>query len=157
MMSAAKLKKLVDRVKNLNDEDDPNLDAEGILSEIVEGGNPEAIRLLLTMRPTEEDWNYDEMAEIESAVAEFPRKVFALQFAKLAPKLSRTTPTLFDHLMSQVLGFCLDEFVTSVASISPSDRRHLHQAIAKKRADSGPHTVSVDAKFDRLLAALEKA
>jgi hypothetical protein len=155
MMSAAKLKKLVDRVKKLNDDGDPDLVAEEILSEIVEGGNPEAICLLLTMRPAEEDWDYDEMAEIESAVAEFPPEAFAPQFAKLAAELSRSTPTLFGHLMSQVIGFCLDEFITSVASISAADRRHLHQAIAKKRADSGPHTESVDAKFSRLLAALE--
>jgi hypothetical protein len=121
-MSAEKTKELINRLRLINDEGDPDLEGEAILSKIRKLKDPSAFRGLLLMRATDEEWGTDEREEVVNALTGYPKKMFAAEVGKLAGELGRTSPGLFRFLAPTIIGSQLvDEFLKHVPPLSASE------------------------------------
>jgi hypothetical protein len=152
-MSEAKTKELVNRLRLINDEGDPDLEGESILSQIRKLKDPAAFRSLLFLRATDTDWGTDEREEVVNSLATYPKKMFAAEVGKLAAELSRTSPELFRHLAGTIIGGKLvDLFLQHVPPLSTSEADALIARVPQFEDDDDEVKARVNALRDGIRA-----
>jgi hypothetical protein len=149
---------LVDEYRQLNAEGDSYLDGEAVLAKIVRSKDPAAVELLLTLYPTQEEWDYDEMGEVISALMDIPPEVFVPEFARLAAQVCRDTPELFNKLSMRVIARHLPLFLKSLPVLSSTDCEHMivqlderHREAWKDETEIPPEVLE---RHERVLAHL---
>lgn len=157
------VREMVERYKQLTADGDPHLKGEKLLGKIIKTRDPAAIELLLTLYPTQDEWNSDKMNEVASALENAPQKRFVPEFARLAAQVCRHTPRLFDHLMGYVFGRHLELFLKSLPPLSAEDRELMigrneqtRAGIASVRTAGEEEPEVVKAKYDQLFTALRQ-
>lgn len=152
-MSEAKTKKLVERLRLVNDEGDPDLDGEEILSKIRKLRDPAAFRLLLLMRASDDQWGTDEREEVINTLVNFPKQMYAAEIGKLSAELAQSSPGLFGCLVPTIIGQdVIETYLANLPPLTPEAGRTLLANI--QQFDDDP--AEVQAKTQRLRDGITK-
>jgi hypothetical protein len=123
---------LVEEYRQLTADGDPYLEGEDVLAKIVRAKDPAAVELLLTLYPTDGEWNGDERNEVVSALENMPAKRYVPEFARLAARVCRDTPALFDALSVWVIARHLPAFLKALPPLSAEDRDRMLARIEQR-------------------------
>ena len=160
-MAKKDVRALVDEYRRLTAEGDPDLEGEDVLAEIVRAKDPAAVELLLTLYPADGDWNGDERNEVVSALENMPAKRYVPEFARLAARVCRDTPELFDALSTRVIAHHLPAFLKALPPLPAEDRDRMLARIEQRHRDAwaGEPAVppEVAERHDRVVAHLRGA
>jgi hypothetical protein len=126
---------LVEQYRQLNADGDPDLDGEDVLTKVIRTKDPEGVRLLLTLYPTQAEWDRDEMGEVVSALKNAPKKLFVPVFAGLAAQVCRDTPELFDDLIVYVGLSGLKPFLAALPPLANEDRERMVKRIDDRHTE----------------------
>ncbi len=157
-MAKKDVRAMVDEYRQLTADGDPDLDGEELLAKIVRTKDPAAAELLLTLYPTDAEWNGDERNEVVTALLDMPAKVFVPEFARLAARVCRDTPELFDAVAARVIARDLPAFLKALPPLSADDRDRLlarienrHRWLYEGEPDVPPEVVD---RHERVVAHL---
>ena len=153
-MATESVPDMVERYRKLTAAGDPGLDGERLLSRIVRARDPLAVELLLTLYPTDAGWNGDERDEVVSALRNAPKKLFVPVFARLAAKVCRDTPLLFDDLMGYAGVFCLKPFLAALPPLAAEDRERMVQRVTASHAEIWKDDPAIPPEVEERQAAL---
>jgi hypothetical protein len=134
-MAKKDVRALVDEYRQLTADGDPDLEGEDVLAKIVRSKDPIAVELLLTLYPTDGEWNGDERNEVVSALENMPAKRYVPEFARLAARVCRDTPELFDTLSDWVIARHLPAFLKALPLLSAEDRDRMLARIENRHRE----------------------